>query len=119
MEVYEKLQRCLESVRAKVDFVPKIAVVLGSGLGDLADRIQQKAELAAVFSGTDDGGYQYVICSRIRDVAALGREFNRALSGRGGGKNPMVQGAVKAKRKQIEAFLEEYRTAPADGSLKG
>ncbi len=43
MEVYEKLQRCLESVRAKVDFVPKIAVVLGSGLGDLADRIQQVA----------------------------------------------------------------------------
>ena len=85
----------------------------------LADRIQQKAELAAVFSGTDEGGYQYVICSRIRDVAALGREFNRALSGRGGGKNPMVQGSVKAKRKQIEAFLEEYRTAPADGSLKG
>ena len=85
----------------------------------LADRIQQKAELAAVFSGTDEGGYQYVICSRIRDVAALGREFNRALSGRGGGKNPMVQGSVKAKRKQIEAFLEEYRTAPAVGSLKG
>ena len=30
--VYEKLLRCLESVKAKTDFVPDVAVVLGSGL---------------------------------------------------------------------------------------
>lgn len=71
----------------------------------LADRIQQTAQLSAVFSGTEEGGYQYVICSRTMDVAALGREFNRALSGRGGGKNPMIQGSVKAKRERIETFL--------------
>ena len=32
--VYEKLQKCYESVRQKVDFKPEIALVLGSGLGD-------------------------------------------------------------------------------------
>ena len=38
--VYEKLQSCLKSVRAKTDFQPKIALILGSGLGDYADSIE-------------------------------------------------------------------------------
>ena len=33
-EVYEKLQTCLKSVRAKTDFEPRVALILGSGLGD-------------------------------------------------------------------------------------
>ncbi len=45
MEVYEKLLNCLESVRSKVNFSPKVAIVLGSGLGDFADRIQQVASV--------------------------------------------------------------------------
>lgn len=43
--VYEKLCRCYESVRTKVDFHPKVAIVLGSGLGDYADDIRVEAEL--------------------------------------------------------------------------
>jgi len=38
--VYEKLMRCYESVREKVDFQPEIALVLGSGLGDYGKKIQ-------------------------------------------------------------------------------
>lgn len=37
MTAYEKLQKCYESVRAKVDFHPRVALVLGSGLGDYGD----------------------------------------------------------------------------------
>ena len=37
--VYEKLQKCYESVRQKVDFKPEIALVLGSGLGDYGESI--------------------------------------------------------------------------------
>lgn len=44
MNYSEKLQRCLESVRKKTDFVPKIALILGSGLGALAEEI----EIAAI-----------------------------------------------------------------------
>ncbi len=44
-QVYDKLQRCLQSVREKTDFVPKIGIVLGSGLGDYADDIQVVSEL--------------------------------------------------------------------------
>lgn len=37
MTPHEKLKKCYESVKAKVDFKPEIALVLGSGLGDYAD----------------------------------------------------------------------------------
>ena len=38
--MYKKLLACLESVRAKTDFKPEVAVILGSGLGDFADEIE-------------------------------------------------------------------------------
>lgn len=38
--VYEKVEICFKQIRAKVAFVPKVAIVLGSGLGALADVIQ-------------------------------------------------------------------------------
>lgn len=37
---YERVKRCLECVKKKTDFVPKVALVLGSGLGDLAEQIE-------------------------------------------------------------------------------
>lgn len=43
--VYEKLQNCLKSIRKKTDFQPKVAIVLGSGLGDYADDIKVVAEV--------------------------------------------------------------------------
>lgn len=38
--VYEKLERCYKSVRKRTDFAPRVALVLGSGLGDYAEEIQ-------------------------------------------------------------------------------
>lgn len=43
--VYEKLKSCYECVREKTDFVPKVAIVLGSGLGDYAAQIQVEKEI--------------------------------------------------------------------------
>lgn len=40
---YERVTKCLEIIRSKTDFVPKVAVVLGSGLGDFAEEIDIKA----------------------------------------------------------------------------
>ncbi len=42
---YDKLKNCYEYLRARVPFVPKIAVVLGSGLGDYADNIRVEYEI--------------------------------------------------------------------------
>lgn len=39
-DLYQKLETCLASVRAKTDFQPEVAMILGSGLGDYADEIQ-------------------------------------------------------------------------------
>ena len=43
MTAYEKLQNALACVRAKTDFVPDVALILGSGLGALADEIDAVA----------------------------------------------------------------------------
>lgn len=42
MDVYEKLLKCRDSVRAKTDFVPEVALILGSGLGGFGDKVDIK-----------------------------------------------------------------------------
>lgn len=42
---YDKLEQVYESVRSKTDFIPKVGLVLGSGLGDYASQIQVIYEL--------------------------------------------------------------------------
>lgn len=43
--VYEKCEKCYEALRKKVSFEPKVALILGSGLGDYAEHIEVVAEL--------------------------------------------------------------------------
>ncbi len=38
-QIEKKLSTCLEAVRKKTDFCPRVAIILGSGLGDFADGI--------------------------------------------------------------------------------
>ena len=35
--IYEKLEKCYQCVREKTDFVPEVAIILGSGFGQFAD----------------------------------------------------------------------------------
>lgn len=100
----------LEQKAAAVEAGQKSAVLFEQGLTAvdvrrLADKLQEKAELAAVFCGDDKNGYKYVMISQSVDISGFGKEFNRALNGRGGGKNPMIQGSVAAGRAEIEEFL--------------
>ncbi|MBR6469215.1 MAG: purine-nucleoside phosphorylase [Lachnospiraceae bacterium] len=44
-EIYDKLNRCYESVKDRIGFVPKVALVLGSGLGDYGNEIDVSATL--------------------------------------------------------------------------
>lgn len=46
MSIYEKILNCYKCVRSKTDFVPKVAIVLGSGLGDYAKNIKIEMELS-------------------------------------------------------------------------
>ena len=45
-EVYEKLMQCVEAVRKVTDFQPKVAITLGSGLGDYASNIRVVSEIS-------------------------------------------------------------------------
>lgn len=44
--IYEKLEACLKAVREKTDFVPDVALVLGSGLGNYAENIKIETEIS-------------------------------------------------------------------------
>lgn len=43
--VYEKLLKCYECYKEKINFTPKVALILGSGLGDYGDSIKVEATL--------------------------------------------------------------------------
>lgn len=49
-KVYQKLEKCYKCIREKTDFVPEIALVLGSGLGDFAESVNVKIELTVPYS---------------------------------------------------------------------
>ena len=42
----ERLNGCYESLAGRIPFQPKVALVLGSGLGGFADEMQQEAAVA-------------------------------------------------------------------------
>lgn len=51
--MYEKLKKCLEAVKSKVTFAPKIGLILGSGLGDYAEQM----DIAATIEYSDIEGF--------------------------------------------------------------
>ena len=105
-------QRLFEMMVKEIPEGQEKTVIFEDGLNaveirKLADMLSERTGLAAVFSGSDGEGYKYVVCSRQKDVAALGKNLNRELNGRGGGKNPMIQGSVQAEKVQIREFFEK------------
>lgn len=45
LDIQKKIDQCYEEVRQKTDFVPEIAIVLGSGLGNYAKQIKVEGEI--------------------------------------------------------------------------
>ena len=42
-KAYERLLKCYQCFKDKINFKPEVALVLGSGLGDYADTIRVEA----------------------------------------------------------------------------
>ncbi len=61
---------------------------------------------AAVFSGSDESGYKYIIGSRHIDLRRRTKEINSAIDGRGGGSSEMIQGRSTGKREKVQEFVE-------------
>jgi hypothetical protein len=45
MGVYEKIQEAVAAIRQKTGFAPEVGIVLGSGLGPLAEEVEKVAEI--------------------------------------------------------------------------
>ena len=79
----------------------------GNGPRELMNLLLDKgAKVSAVFAGTDENGYRYVIGSREIDVRPLSKKINTAFSGRGGGKPEMVQGSLNGSKEEIKKVLK-------------
>ena len=77
------------------------------GVRELADAIAERCGgIAAVFSGTDEAGYNMCLIGKGLDVKPLGTELAKTLNGRGGGKPGSFQGSLKAARQEIAAFFQ-------------
>ncbi len=79
MTTYEKLLRCREQLREKTDFVPRVALVLGSGLGGYAAQIVEEAavpyaELKGFPLSTVPGHAGRFVFGRVRDVPVVAME---------------------------------------------
>ena len=44
-QVYEKVLKCYESIKERIPFQPRVALVLGSGLGNYADSMDVRGEI--------------------------------------------------------------------------
>lgn len=69
--------------------------------------LDKGAKVCAVFAGTEEAGYRYVIGSKETDVRPLCKKINEVFTGRGGGKPEMVQGSLRGEEAKIRAELME------------
>ena len=117
-------ERCdalsLALIRFMAEAEPETAgniLVFDATLGEIAqrelvNRLMEKAGgFAAVFCGSNEDGWRYIVGSRRLDLRAMSREINAAIQGRGGGTPQMIQGSARANRAEIEAGLEKLNVS--------
>ncbi len=73
---------------------------------EVANYGAEKSKLCVVFSGNDESGYSYIACSLSYDMKRIAKLINENLSGRGGGRDTMIQGKVSANKANIIDFIE-------------
>lgn len=100
-----------EQLRGKGDVLVFEEGLSADSVRRLADAVKDTCGgTVMVCSGSDEAGYQYALAVKEGDVRAFGKAMNEALNGRGGGRDAnFMQGSVKAKRPEIEAYWENKR----------
>ena len=69
--------------------------------------LEKGAVTCAIFAGTDESGYRYVIGSHENDVRPYSKILKEKLNGRGGGKPEMIQGSVQSTEEAIREAIAE------------
>ena len=72
------------------------------------EAVKKCGGVAAVFSGSDDTGFRYIIGSRSVDLRSAAKVINAGISGRGGGSPEMIQGNCTACTETIQKFLNDF-----------
>ena len=67
---------------------------------------EKTKKIAAVFNGSDEEGYSYIIGSRTTDLKAVSSDLNNTLNGRGGGNAEMIQGNIHATVQEIRDYIQ-------------
>lgn len=104
-------QKMLRYLAGEIEIEKPVTLVFDPTLTGNAPRemmnllLNRGASICAVFAGTDEKGYRYVIGSRTEDVRSLGKTLNEAFQGRGGGKPEMVQGSLQGTEKEIRECI--------------
>lgn len=79
----------------------------GAALRELANLLADRCTgYAAVFSGSDEEGYEYIIVSRHLDLRAAAKSINSAINGRGGGKPELISGRAVASKAEINNYVQ-------------
>ncbi len=68
--------------------------------------VKKTSAVFAVFSGSDEAGYQFVIASENVKLKAQIPTYKAALGGKCGGSDKMLFGHADVKRETIEAFFQ-------------
>lgn len=111
-KIMELEQQLLTFKAQSVDVSGDIVCVFDSALSGNGPRemmnilLERGAKVCAIFAGTDNDGYRYVIGSKCEDVRPVSKLLNGQFNGRGGGKPEMVQGSLKGMKVEIEAALK-------------
>lgn len=91
---------------------PLVLFLDGAAIPDMISvlnaAVKKTGTAAVVLSGNDEDGYTFVLSSEKVDVTEKKEEINSALSGRGGGRNGMLQGKFAATRNKIEEFFSRF-----------
>lgn len=71
----------------------------------LVNGAAEKRPLAALFAGSDETGYTFLLGSNSIDLRPFVKALTTALGGKGGGSATMVQGTLPTKRADIEEYF--------------
>ena len=119
-EQYAKLREQLNRIQAvylqqkllEITPVDKYAVIFEEELDNIAarnfvnDAMERCRGICGVFTGTDEGGYRYILGSKYADVCEFAKKLNAKFGGKGGGKPEMVQGSLVGKEEEIRKMME-------------
>lgn len=112
--VYELAKERQRTAEAKVDALQEtdgnLLVLIENGetetLRAAANGGRKKCKGVCIVLTPCEGGFRYVISSENISVQKNARLYNEALNGRGGGRDPMIQGTFNATLDEIKKYFE-------------